>query len=183
MKMHTFLRLALAALVAAAVPAAQAFDWRPDAVEVHAGGGPHGAAMAGAGLQWDWDWERLRRAELTAHTELMLNHWRADAPGSGQQGITQVVVLPTLRMQLARGQSPWYIELGIGASWMDRRPVVDGEQFSTQWNFYDVLGLGYRFGGQDRHELGLRWVHVSNGGVKEPNPGQNLLQLRYVARF
>ena len=38
-------------------------------------------------------------------------------------------------------------------------------------------------GDEHQHELGIRWVHVSNGGLKEPNPGQDFLQLRYVSRF
>jgi lipid A 3-O-deacylase len=103
--------------------------------------------------------------------------------GGGHQALTQVVLLPTLRMQLSRGASPWYLEVGVGASWLDRRFVTPDREFSTQWNFYDVLGMGRSFGPAARHELGLRWVHVSNGGIKKPNPGQDFLQLRYVARF
>lgn len=163
---------------------AHAFDFQPDGVALKAGVGKHGTAMAGVGVLWDWDWERLRRkAELTAHTELMLNHWRADAVGGGSQSLTQVVVLPTLRMQLSQGRSPWYLEVGVGASWLDRKFVTPRKEFSTQWNFYDVLGAGYAFGARRQHELGARWVHVSNAGIKNPNPGQDFLQLRYVARF
>lgn len=176
--------LLAACLAGSLVPAAQAFDMRPDGVALQAGVGKHGTSMAGVAGVWDWDWERLRRkAELTAHTELMLNGWRADAVGGGNQSITQVVLLPSLRMQLSQGRSPWYLEVGVGASWMDRRLVTPEKEFSTRWNFYDVLGVGYAFGEQRRHELGARWVHVSNAGIKKPNPGQDFLQLRYVARF
>jgi lipid A 3-O-deacylase len=161
-----------------------AFNLRPDAVSVQAGIGKHGTADAGVGLVWDWNFERLRRkAELTAHTELMINSWHADAIGGGHQSLTQLVLLPTLRMQLSRGASPWYIEVGVGASWLDQHFKTPDKDFSTRWNFYDVLGAGRTFGVQGRHELGVRWVHVSNAGIKKPNPGQDFLQLRYVARF
>lgn len=174
-----------AALLLGVLPPVHAFDPSPDAVAVQAGVASHGTRMAGVGVVWDWDFERLRRkAELTAHTEVMLNHWRGGAVGGGHLSVTQAVVLPSLRMRLARGASPWFLELGIGASWMDRRFVTPDKQFSTRWNFYDMLGVGHTLGGPDgRHELGLRWIHVSNAGLKKPNPGQDFLQLRYVARF
>jgi lipid A 3-O-deacylase len=184
MKTTKPLRLAAAALLAVLACSSHAFNLRPDAVSVQAGIGKHGTADAGVGLVWDWNFERLRRkAELTAHTELMINSWHADAIGGGHQSLTQLVLLPTLRMQLSRGASPWYIEVGVGASWLDQHFKTPDKDFSTRWNFYDVLGAGRTFGVQGRHELGVRWVHVSNAGIKKPNPGQDFLQLRYVARF
>lgn len=175
----------LAALLAAGASPSHALDWKPDAVSLEAGAGTHGTRFAGAGLVWDWDFERMRRkAELTAHTELLVNTWRADAIGGGENSYTQLVLLPSLRMRLSRGASPWYIELGIGASYLDRLFATPHKQFSTRWNFYDMMGVGHTLGGPDgKHEIGMRWVHVSNGGLKKPNPGQDFLQLRYVARF
>jgi lipid A 3-O-deacylase len=50
--------------------------------------------------------------------------------------------------------------------------------------FLDVMGLGYTLGGPDgKQEIGLRWSHTSNAGLKKPNPGQDFLQLRLVQRF
>ena len=175
----------LAACLALGAPAARAFDWKPDGASVQAGAGRHDTNMVGVGIVWDWDFQRLRRkAELTAHTELMLNYWRGDAvAGGGPNSVTQVVVLPSLRMRLERGASPWFIELGIGASWMDERFEGSHGRFGSRWNFYDMMGLGRNFGAEHEHEVSLRWVHVSNAGLKDPNPGQDFLQLRYVARF
>ena len=175
----------LASAFAAAAPLSHALDLRPDGVSVQAGPGSHGSRIAGVGVIWDWDFERMRRkAELTAHTELMVNHWDAREAGGSRQSFTQLVVLPSLRMRLSRGASPWFIELGIGASWMDRLFVTPEKSFSTQWNFFDMMGVGHSLGGRDGgHEIGLRWVHVSNAGIKRPNPGQDFIQLRYVKRL
>ena len=179
-----YARMLLGGCLALGMQAAQAFDWKPDGVAVQAGAGGKGTNMAGVGLVWDWDFQRLRKAQLTAHTELMVNHWRSDAvSGSGSEGLTQLVLLPTLRMRLARGASPWFMELGVGVSWMDQRFATPRKEFGSRWNFYDTIGLGYNFGAAHAHELALRWVHVSNGGLKKPNPGQDFIQLRYVARF
>jgi lipid A 3-O-deacylase len=164
---------------------ALAVDFKPDGASLEAGVGTQGTRMAGVGLVWDWDFERVRRhAELTAHTELLINRWRYDAVAGGSAELTQFVVLPSLRMRLARGASPWFIDLGVGAGYLDHDFETPRKRFSTRWNFYDVLGMGYSFGGVDgHHEVGLRLNHSSNAGIRNPNPGQNFLQLRYVRRF
>lgn len=178
------LRVLLAGACAAGLSAAHAFDWKPDGASLQVGAGGKGTTMAGVGIVWDWDFQRMRRkAELTAHTELMFNHWRGNAAGGGHETLTQVVVLPSLRMRLDRGASPWFIELGIGASWMDQNFATPHKRFGSRWNFYDMMGIGRSFGGEHEHEVNLRWVHVSNAGFRQPNPGQDFLQVRYVRRF
>ena len=185
MKTRTLANACAAGLLAAALPLAHAFDPVPDGIAVQAGAGDSGTAMAGVGVLWDWDFWRIRpKTELTAHTELMLNRWQGDAVGGGHQGYTQVVLLPTVRMRFGQGGSPWFWEVGIGASWMDKKFQTPEKEFSTRWNFYDVIGAGYTFGGsRGTHEINIRWVHVSNGGIRKPNPGQDFGQLRYVAWF
>ena len=177
-------RAAAAALLASALPLAHAIDFSPDGVSVTAGAG-QGSSMAGVALHWDWNFWRIRpKTELTAHTELILNGWRADRVGGGHQDYAQIVLLPTLRMRFGQGGSPWFWEVGIGASYMDKRFVTPDKEFSTQWNFYDVIGGGYTFGGaKGNHEINIRWVHVSNGGIKKPNPGQDFGQVRYIYWF
>ena len=177
MKTTTLARGCAALSLTLAAAGASALDLRPDGISLQASPGTHDTGMAGAAVVWDWEWELLRRKEL------FVNHWRADALGGGRSSFTQVGVLPTLRINLGQGRSPWFLEVGIGLSYMDRRFVTDERSFSTRFNFYDVLGAGYAFGERRRHEVGLRLVHVSNAGIKEPNPGQDFLQLRYVARF
>lgn len=165
------------------LPAAQAADLRPDGAFVTGGIAPHGTASLGTGLVWQWDWRRERRALATVQTELIVAGWRADATGGGSQHLAQVVVLPVLRMQLDRGRSPWFLELGIGASYTSRKYVTPHKLTSTRWNFYDMLGVGHSFGEGRRQELGLRYVHLSNAGMRDPNPGEDFIQLRYGWRF
>jgi len=183
-KTNTSRRILAVLAVAGFLGNASAIDLRPDGYTVHGAVGTNTANMMGAGLVWDWNWELLRRkAEITAHTELLVNHWRADAFGGGTQGFNQLVVLPTARFRLSQGRSPWFMEFGIGLSVLDRKYLTPHRGFSTRWNFYDTIGIGHSFGAGHAHELGLRWVHVSNANIKKPNPGQDFLQLRYAARF
>lgn len=182
----TLAQACLAGALIAGAASAQAFDLRPDAITLQAGAGEHSVRMVGAGLRWAWNFDSMRKsAELTAHTELMANQWRAErADRSAVVQYTQLVLLPTLRMQLARGASPWFLEVGIGVSWTDHPFQTPGHTFSTQWNFQDVLGAGYVIGGpKGRDEIQLRLGHFSNAGIENPNPGQNYLQLRFARRF
>jgi lipid A 3-O-deacylase len=69
-------------------------------------------------------------------------------------------------------------------SWTDHAFQTPGHTFSTQWNFQDVLGAGYVLGGsKGRDETQLRLGHFSNAGLRNPNPGEDYLQLRYARRF
>ncbi|WP_332824406.1 acyloxyacyl hydrolase [Ramlibacter sp.] len=184
MNKKKLVRTVAAVLSGMAMGGAGAVDLRPDGVSAQASRGDHDTRMAGAAVVWDWEWALLRRkAAITGQTELFVNHWRADGTAGGRTSYTQVGLLPTLRLNLAQGRSPWFVELGIGVSWMDSRFRTPGRSFSTRFNFYDVLGAGYVFGDHRQHELGLRLLHISNGGIEEPNPGQEFLQLRYLARF
>jgi hypothetical protein len=163
--------------------AGQAMDWKPDAVEAIAGPGKDGAGQVAAGLIWEWDTHRQRRALVTGQTELIASYWHANAVGGGSQGLWNVALVPVLRMELDRGRSPWVLELGIGVSWLSRQYKTPDKTFSSTWNFYDVIGAAYRFGREEEHEIGARFTHISNAGLKLPNPGEDFLLLRYSRKF
>lgn len=171
-----------AAALAAFATLPAAADWRPDAVAVQGGVGED-VDQAAVGVVWDWDWQLKRRGLFTAHTELLVSRWRTHQVGGGRYHLHQVALVPMLRIRPDAGAAAWFLEFGIGASYLTRDYVTPERTFSTRWNFYDVIGAGFSFGERRRHELGLRYVHVSNGGVRQPNPGEDFLLLRYTARF
>ncbi len=92
-------------------------------------------------------------------------------------------VTPTLRLRLQEGRSNWFVEGGIGVSYSDVPYRTNSKKFSTRFNFADHVGVGYSFGPQRNQEVVLRVQHFSNGGIENPNPGENFLQLRYVHTF
>jgi hypothetical protein len=80
-----------------------------------------------------------------------------------------------------RANDRWisYAEAGIGASYTNIREP----DLSTRFQFIDQFG-----GGVLRHitretklNVGMRWVHISNGGIASPNHGVNTLMLRLGA--
>jgi lipid A 3-O-deacylase len=175
--------LLIAAAAATVSFGASALDLRPEGAFVQGGLAEHRAYSVTAGVLWPWSWRRdFGRTQLTGLTEAYVSHWSARGE-TQRQSFTQIGLLPLVRMRLNGGLSPWFFEGGIGVSVMDRKYRSGSREFSTAFNFVDVVGVGRNFGAGDRHELGLRINHVSNAGIKKPNPGETFLQLRYAVRF
>lgn len=143
----------------------------------------HGTYSVTAGVAWPSKW---RYAALngvwTAQTEFFVSHWGAKLDGH-RESFTQVGLSPILRYRFDGGRSPWFAEGGIGLSYLDGIYQRDHKRFSTRFNFHDTIGFGRNFGENGDHEIGLRVSHVSNAGIKEPNPGENFIQLRYARQF
>jgi hypothetical protein len=153
-------------------------------VFVQGGAGEHGLGAVSAGVGWPWDWRgNALGGELTVRTELFTSFWRARDNGGGRQGFVQLGLVPMLRFGFDQGRSPWFIEAGIGLALTDKRYVTPERSLSTRLNFSDNLALGRSFGDRGRHEVSLRWQHTSNAGLKKPNPGLDLVLLRYATAF
>jgi hypothetical protein len=181
---------ALAMSCGATLASAQALDApgqpEPRRMFIEAGRATNDVGIAAVGVQWPWQWRReFLGGELTGHWEAHVAHWRvsAGAAAPGRRQWTQLSVVPALRLRFDGGRSPWFVEGGIGLSVLDGYFRTRQETFSTRFNFTDHLGLGLNFGERRQHELMLALRHVSNGGIKKPNPGQNFVQLRYSMAF
>lgn len=158
-------------------------DLRPQGMFIQIGAGDDSARALSVGAVWPWSWQRqVRGGRLEGLTEAYVSRWSVRDNG-GRAGFTHLGVVPVLRYRFEEGRSPWFIEGGIGLTYMDRVYRADGKQFSTRFNFADVLGAGRNFGDGQRHEVSLRLTHFSNGGMKHPNPGMNLVRLRYGLLF
>jgi hypothetical protein len=160
-----------------------AADLRPGGAFIEGGLAKESAYSVTAGLLWPWSWRRdFGSAQVTGLTEAFVSHWSART-ATGREGFNQLGLLPLLRLRPDGGRSAWFLEGGIGITVMDRTYRTETKEFSTSFNFADVLGVGRSFGADRRQELGLRVSHMSNAGIKTPNPGETFLQLRYAVRF
>ena len=141
------------------------------------------AATLGVTIPWkNWNYA-LGSGLVTGYWDVWGSRWSGDYQGSSRSNWV-VGAKPTFRWRPAQGQSPWFLEAGIGVSYAtNHRYVTDHKDFSTRFNFASHIGVGYLFGEQQRNELSLRLEHYSNAGIKEPNPGENFLQLRFARHF
>lgn len=89
-------------------------------------------------------------------------------------------MIATLRYRFAGGQSPWFVDAGVGATLFNHVYRTSDREFSTAFQFTEVLGMGFT---ADPHEFALRLQHISNADIRKPNPGENLVRLRYSYRF
>jgi hypothetical protein len=181
--MNTHRLLLLVPAAAALSLGAHAMDLAPRGAFVTAGVAEHSTHSLSGGVVWPWSWRReAAGGELTALTEGYVSYWSA-RDVAGRQSFTQLGLVPLVRYRFTQGRSEWFVEGGIGISVTDRLYRTPDKQFSTRFNFVDTVGVGRSFGAQRQHELGMRVVHMSNAGIKRPNPGENFLQLRYAAKF
>jgi hypothetical protein len=171
--------IALATLLSTLPVAAQErHPAMPTTTFVQAGVAAKETQMLVIGATRDWAWEKeLSWGRATGYWEVALGRWHSE--GKGSQWVAQVGVTPVLRVYPHRWNEGWFIEGGIGANLLF--PVYHSERkrFSTVFNFGDHIAVGKRFGDKQQHELALRFQHFSNGGIEEPNPGEDFLQLRY----
>ncbi len=180
------LRLASAVALACtfACGAVQAQGLKPSAVFVQGGSGEDSVRAVSVGALWPWAWRTtLWGGEVSAQTELFVSNWRAREFGGGHQNFLQLGLVPLFRLTPDAGKSPWFFEAGIGLAIHDQRFVTPDKTFSTRWNFSDNFAVGRAFGAKNQHEVSLRWQHTSNGGAKKPNPGLDLVLVRYTAKF
>ena len=104
--------------------------------------------------------------------ELAISMWR----GPNGSAI-QLTAVPMLRYDLS---ARWFIEGGIGVSYFTRTDF-GRSNITTRFQFADQLGIGYELSSQN--SIGLRLSHFSNAGIKEPNPGAEVVEVTYRVRF
>jgi lipid A 3-O-deacylase len=99
---------------------------------------------------------------------------RVQAPaGQSNRNLAHIGLTPFARWWLTSNTGA---ELGVGANVFSGTRLGD-KNISTAFQFGSSLGLFHRL----EHSpwlFGLRLTHYSNAGIKEPNSGQNYVQLR-----
>lgn len=118
---------------------------------------------------------------LQLGVDVFASQWRPEHPPAGRgSSVAQAGIAASLRYPLG-GAGPWFAEGALGATLLEHHYRNGERRFSTKFQFNEQLALGRAFGDR-RHELSLRLQHFSNGGIRQPNPGETLLYLRYLYR-
>jgi len=122
--------------------------------------------------------------DVSFYGDFFLSGWRAPKPnGNEKDNYAQIGAIANVRYRFSEGRSPWFIDAGIGATVMDHLYRTEDREFSTAFQFTELIGAGFSFGMQREHEVSVRLQHFSNGTIKEPNPGENFVRVRYLYRF
>ena len=149
-----------------------------DSVSAEVGRGTGSASLGRVGLQWSGHttFFAARGKELRHYLDLSFGAWNG-----GQDTVYDFSVTPVFR--LARAGGTPYIEAAIGFHFLYDLDVGHGREFSTHFQYGDHVGVGWRFGSRREWDVSGRLQHLSNGGLRDPNPGINFLQLRLQYHF
>ncbi|MDO5654163.1 MAG: acyloxyacyl hydrolase [Brachymonas sp.] len=176
---RSLLTLGGALLLALAGPA-HAVDWSLS------GGLSEKHSVKKAGIIAGWNraeplWAG-QKWELALRHELELAYW--DVP-KAKDNIIEAGYSPILRFQQrATGDGArFFAEASIGLRLLSHTHITPTRTLSTAFQFSDVIGAGVQWGPQARSTLGVRIQHLSNAGIKRPNPGINFAQIYYTHRF
>lgn len=121
--------------------------------------------------------------ELDLHLEVSVNFWEF---GENNQHETNyaLALSPVFSKQFATLYDKYPIkwEFGIGVSLIEDTRFA-GKDIGSHYQFEDRLGLIMEFGDDLEKSVTLRYMHYSNGGLNDDNPGMDFLNLSYAWKF
>jgi len=140
----------------------------------------------GVALTWNWSkrWALGADWHIGGYWELSAAYWDNDSPNRTYSSLWDVGFTPVFRLQQTNPStlSP-YLEAGIGVHFLSHTSVSTQRQFGSSFQFGDHIGVGFRFGPRAAFDLGYRFQHLSNAGIKQPNNGINFHQIRLLYQF
>lgn len=125
---------------------------------------------------WRYRFSDADYGRLDLVAELGAAYWMADGSRSPSNA-WQFSAIPFLRWTWAER---YYLEVGVGPTVFSRTRFA-GKNISSAFQFGDHIGIGAHI--SDASSVSLRYSHFSNAGIKEPNPGLNVLQLMYTYQY
>ena len=142
--------------------------------------------MLRIGVQWNWSkrWALSQNWHIGGYWDLSFGSWNNNSPLKTNNGLTDLGFTPVFRLQqTSMGAISPYLEAAIGFHLLSSTSVSEERRFSTMFQFGDHLGFGIRFGAKHAMDLGYRYQHLSNAGIKHPNQGINFHQVRFQYHF
>ena len=171
--------LALALFGASAAASADQFG-----VQVGAGVADHHVRKVDLGFVWDPNltWWEIGDWHFALVGEAHVAYWHTDE-GNVHSSIYEVGLTPVIRFIKGSGAIRPFIEAGAGVRLLSHPSFSSSYTLSTAFQFADMVGVGAQFGNRQQYQAGFRFQHVSNAGIKEPNPGINFSQLYLQYNF
>ncbi|WP_462381999.1 acyloxyacyl hydrolase [Pseudomonas sp. Marseille-QA0892] len=163
---------------AAVIALSQAYVAHAADVSVSVGRTGQSSTTARLGLQFDFNrsWFQSDVGRLTGYWDAGYTYWNGDKRSDNHS----ISLAPVFVYEFNGGNIKPYIEAGIGIAGFSRTHVED-KDLGSSFQFEDRIGAGLRFAGG--HEVGIRAIHYSNAGLKNPNDGIESYALHYRMAF
>ncbi|KWR91612.1 hypothetical protein RM96_03300 [Cupriavidus sp. IDO] len=134
----------------------------------------HGVEKYEVAGRWEdiVQWQLSSRFSLALDGELNIANWRALSHEPSSQ-LMEFGVSPIFRLNYEGEYATPYLEASVGFHVLSHTEIADGHRMGSAFQFADMVGVGVAFGKGRRFSAGYRFQHLSNAGIKEPNPGTN----------
>ena len=146
-----------------------------DGFSLEQGPGDRDVSLLRVGVHSYYQLQKLEPHNLHVLVEASLGYWSTD-----EGPIYDIATTPVFRYARSRNSGP-YLEAAIGLHFLSDTHIKPDVTLSTHFQFGDHIGVGVR---RDKYDVGIRLQHLSNAGLRNPNPGINfvLLRLAYELR-
>ncbi len=173
---------ALAALVALPLCLGTAARAAP-AVQLNYGfDNDHDVQKAEVALLWDsgWAWGNPQGWQVDLQWEVNVARWFSNSDHNPHD-LWEFGASPVVRIAWWRHDWVPFLELSVGPRLLTGTRTSDDHVISTAFQFSEYAGVGVTVGKDRRFTAGYRYQHLSNAGIKEPNPGTtfHVIYLRY----
>ena len=131
-----------------------------------------------AGLSFDRDkqWFETSVGHLTGYWDAGYTYWE----GGDASGAHSLSFSPVFTYEFSGFTYTPYIEAGIGIAAFSKTRVGD-QRMGSSFNFEDRIGLGLKLPSEQK--VGIRAIHYSNAGIRQPNDGIESYSLFYSKGF
>ena len=170
--------LAVAAAVTGASSAASAEElvgWAHPAVHVAVGRDPsHDVNKYELGVNFNTpiQYGNPQGWLFRLQAEFNVAGWDARS-GTNQQNLFEFGISPIFRVEKRGSYFVPFAEASVGLRVLSHTGTSDQHRMGSAFQFSDMVGVGVGFGKNANTEVGFRFQHISNAGIKEPNPGSN----------
>lgn len=128
-----------------------------------------------------WSPSRLRfplLGTVSVATEFSLTQLEASGAAPDLNGNAVVAITPVIRKSLGRVLSmPVELEFGIGVGLLENRHFGQ-KDLGSKFQFEDRLGVRMQL--SSGISMSLRYMHYSNGGITESNPGMDFINVSLI---
>ena len=132
----------------------------------------HDAKKVDLGVVYDphWSWWAIGGWHFAFVAEGHVAYWHT-SEGNVHDNIGEIGATPVVRFIKDSGSIRPFVEAGVGVRLITHPRIATDYTLSTAFQFADMIGVGAQIGERQQWQVGFRFQHLSNAGIKHPNPG------------
>lgn len=125
-------------------------------------------------MLWDsgFAWGNPQGWQVDLQWEINVARWRSSSDNQPND-LWEFGASPVVRIAWWRHTWVPFIELSVGPRLLTSTHTSAEHNIATAFQFSDYAGIGLTVGKDRRFTAGYRFQHLSNAGIKQPNPGTN----------